>query len=141
MPNNPIQIVLANESDMLVIQQVAKQLDLDCKALSADQFLVAKSDNRILGFGRIRRYADCSEIATVGVVPEVQQKGIGTLLVKALIAKGPAELFVTCVVPYFFNKLGFKLVKQYPAVLQKKVDFCKEYDFTDEQLFVMKFTK
>ena len=95
----------------------------------------------MIGFGRLRKYPECTEIATVGVIPPEQKKGIGSQIVRELIRTGSSDIFVTCVIPDFFGKLGFQIVKQYPSVLQKKVDFCKSFDFSEEQIFVMRFRK
>ena len=126
---------------MLVIEQLAKGLDLDTEGISADQFVAAKRNHSVIGFGRIRSYADCAELATVGVLKEEQRIGIGSMIVNELIRTGPSALFVTCVIPEFFKKFGFQKVEQYPPVLRKKVDFCKSYDFTEEQIFVMRLDK
>lgn len=141
MSKHRIVISPALEMDLPVIEQLAKALDLDLEDLSYEQFITATRNNKIIGFGRLRNYPDFVEIATVGVVPEEQKNGIGSLLIQELIRLGPLEIFVTCVIPRFFRKFGFQLVKQYPAVLQKKVDFCKLYDYTDEQIFVMVLKK
>jgi N-acetylglutamate synthase-like GNAT family acetyltransferase len=141
MLKDNIHISSASESDMLVIERLAKDFDLDREALLKDQFMVAKRGHAIIGFGRMRKYPECVEIATVGVISKERKSGVGSLIVKELIRTGPSEIFVTCVIPDFFSKLGFQMVKQYPSVLQKKVDFCKSYDFSDEQIFVMKITK
>ena len=141
MLKKSILIEHAFASDMPLIEQLAKAFDLDCNDFILDQFIVAKRNEKIIGFGRLRKYPECAEIATVGVIEEEQKNGVGSLIVKELIRTGPSEIFVTCVIPDFFNKFGFQMVKQYPAVLQKKVDFCKSYDFSDEQVFVMKRIK
>ncbi len=141
MPKKGLHVLPASEADMLVIEQFARKFDLDVEAISGNQFLVVKDSDRILGFGRLRQYPECAEIATVGVLEDEQHKGIGSQIIQELISRGPREIYVTCVIPEFFQKLGFQMVKQYPAVLQKKVDFCKSYDFNDEQVFVMKMTK
>jgi N-acetylglutamate synthase-like GNAT family acetyltransferase len=139
--NKNIKITPAHKSDMLVIEQLASTFDLDRENISNEQFLVAKRNEKIIGFGRLRKYPECTELATVGVIEEERKNGVGTLVIKELIQYGPPEIFVTCVIPDFFNKLGFQMVKQYPWVLQKKVDFCKSYNFNEDQIFVMKFTK
>ena len=141
MPEKTISLAPASITDMLVIEQLAKDFDLDREDIQWTQFIVAKRNETIIGFGRLRKYAECTEIATVGVVSEERKNGVGTLLVKELMHLGPSDIYVTCVIPEFFNKLGFQMVKQYPSVLQKKVDFCKSYDFNDEQIFVMRFIK
>lgn len=141
MREGDIVLSAAIKEELPLILQIAKSLDLDCEDPSWDQFLVAKNNGAIVGIGRLRTYPECTEIATVGVVSESQKNGVGSLIMKELIRKAPREVFVTCVIPDFFRKLGFQLVKQYPSVLQKKVDFCKSYDYRDDQVFVMMFTK
>lgn len=136
------QLILpATESDLSEILRLAKGLDLDIVDISWKQFVVAKKGNRIIGIGRLREYPECTEVATVGVTEPERHKGIGTALVNELIRTGPAILYVACVIPEFFLRFGFEKVKQYPPVLQKKVDFCKLYDFKDEQIFIMKISR
>ena len=141
--SNPIDILVssANERDMPVIEQLAKSFDLDCEKLSWKQFVAAKKNDTIIGFGRLREYPGCTEVSTVGVVLEERNKGVGTAIVKELIRMGHSEIFVTCVIPDFFRRFGFFAVQHYPSVLQKKVDFCKLYGFNDERIFVMKHLK
>ena len=141
MVPNDLILIPALEADALIIEQLAKKFDLDCEDLKWNQFIVAKKNDNIIGFGRLRKYPECAEVATVGVIAEERKNGIGSLMVKELIRTASSEVFVTCVIPDFFKKLGFQIVKQYPPVLQKKVDFCKAYDFNDEQVFVMKMQK
>ena len=128
-------------ADMPEIKHLATSFDLDCEDFSWKQFLVAKKNGIIIGFGRLRTYPVCTELATVGVVPELRNRGVGKAITNELIRIGPNEIFVTCVIPDFFKKFGFKPVKDYPLVLEKKVDFCKSYNFKDENIFVMKLVK
>jgi N-acetylglutamate synthase-like GNAT family acetyltransferase len=147
MTKSEIAIQSASKKDILIIEHLAKEFELDLENFNWNQFVVAKKDNKIIGFGRLRKYKlenqseECYEIATVGVVFEERKRGAGSLIVKEIIRNGPSEIFITCVIPCFFEKLGFQLVKHYPSVLQKKVDFCKSYNFNDDQIFVMKHTK
>ena len=148
MPKELIKILTASESDMSVIEQLAQKFDLDCEDMAYEEFVIAKKKDEIIGFGRLRKYYEraeskqhCAELATVGIVPETRKNGVGSMIVKELIRSGPEEIFVTCVIPDFFRKFGFKPVKEYPDILQKKVDFCKMYDFKDEQVFVMRLIK
>ena len=134
-------ISAASDKDMSEIERMAKKFYLDVQEMSWEQFIVAKNDNEIIGFGRLRNYPECSEVATIGVLVEERKKGAGTAVVNELIRIGPKEIFVTCVIPSFFSKLGFHIVKKYPPVLQKKVDFCKSYDFKENQIFVMRIAK
>lgn len=134
-------IIPSSEKDFPEILRLAKSFDLDCEDVSWKQFVVAKIKNSLISFGRLRAYPECTEIATLGVIPEERNKGVGSAIVKELIRTAPSEIFLTCVIPAFFHKFGFETVKQYPSVLQKKVDFCKLYGFSDENIFVMKLEK
>ncbi len=141
MLEKSITIQSSIQDDFIEIAHLGKSLDLDTEEMNWNQFIVAKKQSKIVGIGRLRKYENCTEIATVGVVPELQISGIGTLLIKELINAGPSELFVTCVIPEFFKKFGFQATKHYPPVLEKKVDFCKLYNFNANQIFVMKLIK
>ena len=136
-----VKILPVSETDFSDIEKLAKSFDLDWEDVSREQFLVAKKMNSIVGFGRLRRHPECAEAATIGVIHPERSKGVGTSIVNELLRMGPKEIYVTCVIPEFFSRFGFQTVKQYPSVLQKKVDFCKCYNFTDEQIFVMKFVR
>ena len=144
MIKEQLKILPALESDMPVIEQIAKKFDLDREDMKGSQFVVAKKEKNIIGIGRLRNYpkqTGWSEIATVAVIEEERKKGIGSLIMNELIGRAPSEIFVTCVIPDFFTRFGFQKIKQYPPVLEKKVDFCKSYDFRDDQIFVMKLQK
>ena len=136
-----ILIAPSSEKDFEVVAQLAKSFDLDFEDVFWKQFLVAKKGEGIIGFGRLRNYSGCTEVATVGVINSERGKGLGTLIVNELIRMGPKEIFVTCVIPKFFSRFGFQQIKQYPPVLQKKVDFCKCYNFKEDEIFVMKLNK
>ena len=135
-----LEILPATDSDMPVIEQVAKKFDLDCEHMSGSQFIVVKREKNIIGIGRLRDYPEqtgWSEIATVAVIEEERKRGVGSMIVRKLIDKAPSEIFVTCVIPDFFTRFGFQKVKQYPSVLEKKVDFCKSFNFQNDQIFIM----
>lgn len=136
-----IAITPAQEKDSEQIFHLAKSFDLDCEEFSWKQFLVARNNGSIIGIGRLREYEECIEVATVGVIPEERNKGIGTAIVNELVKIGPPEIYVSCVIPDFFSRFGFQPLKKFPSVLQKKIDFCKLYGFKDEEIFVMKIEK
>ena len=145
MKSQEITIRPATQADMPFIDLLAKKFELDCENMELEQFVTAKRRDEIIGFGRLRKHSgpkemrvSCTELATVGVIPQERKKGIGIAIVNELLRAGPSEIFVTCVIPDFFSRFGFKPVKKYPPALQKKVDFCKSFDFCEEQIFVMK---
>jgi N-acetylglutamate synthase-like GNAT family acetyltransferase len=147
MNSQPV-IISASPEDLPIIEYLAKGFELDCEDLDWNQFVIAKRKNDLVAFGRLRKHhsaekpqEDCIEIATVGVVAAERGKGVGTLIVKELISRSASDIFLTCVIPHFFEKIGFHIVKQFPSALQKKVDFCKSCNFKDDQIFIMKLKK
>lgn len=141
MKKGEISVSKASVEDIQDIEKFAKNLNLDCEDLNYMDFIKAKRDNSIIGFGRLRRYSNCTELATLGVLPEERKNGIGSMIVTKLIDDGPQDIYITCVIPDFFKRFGFIQVNKYPEILKKKIDFCKCYDYKDDEVFVMKLTK
>ena|ERR1051326_9076356 len=133
-----IKLRMAVESDLEEIREKAKQLDLDCSEMRYDDFVVACKANAIAGFGRIKKYSDCMEISTLGVVLSEQKKGIGSMLMKKLLDKLQQDVFVVCVIPEYFSRFGFMETKIFPEVLKKKCEFCHSFGYDEEKVFVMK---
>jgi N-acetylglutamate synthase-like GNAT family acetyltransferase len=133
-----ISVEKAARADMEDIARKADALDLDCTNLGYEQFVVARRNGVILGFGRLKKYYDWSELATLGVVKEEQGKGIGTAIVCELLKEKGTDVYVTCVIPEYFSRFGFYAVKEFPKLLMKKYDFCRSFGFADNEVFVMK---
>ena len=136
---SPIKVIKATAEDLEQILSIAQSLDLDVEFISWKDFVVVRKSGRVIGIGRLRKYETCTEIATVGVVEPERHQGVGTAIMRSLMAAVPKEVFVVNVIPSFFSRLGFVRVSEYPVVLKKKVEFCKLYNFTEEQIFIMKY--
>ncbi len=115
------------------------QFELDDRELQSTQFLAAVSENALLGFGRIREYAACSELCSLGVVEPLRSKGIGSKLVQQLIRQAQQPLYLVCIIPGFFEPLGFKQALDYPPELAQKLDYCRESLSVPEEYVVMKY--
>ncbi len=115
------------------------QFELDDRELQPTQFLAAVSEDTLLGFGRIRNYAGCSELCSLGVVEPQRHKGIGSLLVEKLIQKAQQPLYLVCIIPGFFEALGFRNATEYPPELGQKLDYCREALSVPEEYVVMKY--
>ena len=86
-----ISVRPALETDFSRILEMARSYDLDLEDVSFIQFVVAVQGDTIIGFGRLRQYPDCVELATVGVEPSERSKGVGGLVVRELIRRGVVE--------------------------------------------------
>lgn len=70
--------------------------------------LVALSDKRIIGSARIRSLSpELASIAYLAVLKEFRNQGVGTKLLKNIIAKAQAEKFRTLRLMSRLNALGF----------------------------------
>lgn len=77
------------------------------------RFLIAEEDGDVVGIGQVRHYAGGSrELASLAVLPARQAEGIGSQLVKALIAAHPGELYLTCraELETYYARFGFRRI-------------------------------
>lgn len=103
-----------------------KQYELDNRDLKKEQFIVAVDDFEVLGFGRLRQHADCMELCSLGVVTSHRMRGIGKAIVEELIRSTKDIIYLVCIIPDFFEPLGFYTVEQYPASVQNKINYCTQ---------------
>ncbi len=77
-------------------------------------FYVYEIDGKIVGVGSLHIYwEDLAEIKSLAVLEDYQHHGIGSKLVKACLADakelGIRKVFALTYVPFFFERLGFKI--------------------------------
>ncbi len=106
----------AKGNDLEIIFSLAKKYNLESNDMDANQFLVAEIDGKIIGFGRLLQHKDCIELGTIGVIEEYRNKGIGKKIVLELLKKaiemGYKSIYLTTLIPEYFKKFGFKVVKE-----------------------------
>lgn len=105
----------------------------------AEQFLMAKEDAELLGFGRIRSHKDCDEFCTLGVIKNNRNKGVGEELIKAIIKKSTQPLYLACIIPAYFEPFGFKTVNEYPAEMLDKLNYCRSELAVEEEYVIMQY--
>lgn len=106
------------------VRQYIQTFELDNRRLRPEDFLIALMDDTLVGFGRVREYGDCSELCSLGVTEPHRCKGIGSMLVRALVQKAQQPLYLVCIIPSFFEPHGFATCAHYPATMQQKLDYC-----------------
>jgi amino-acid N-acetyltransferase len=102
-------------------------------------FVVVEEEGQFLGCGALHLYGPhLAEIRSIAVKPEVQGRGAGKLLVKALLAEGQRQK-VECVclftrIPDFFVRMGFALAakEDLPDKLYKDCLRCPKLHSCDE---------
>jgi N-acetylglutamate synthase-like GNAT family acetyltransferase len=119
-----IAIEAARDDDMPVIEEAVARMRLDGEDLAAPQFIVAREDGRMIGFGRIKPYGDgVFELGTVGVLEEARGRGVGARLVEELIARFPSEeIYITTDLVDWFMRFGFTPTAQAPRAIHDKLD-------------------
>jgi|SRR5690606_12622091 len=115
-----------------------KAFELDDRELKKEEFLCAFEREKLLAFGRLREYKDFAEICSIGVIPEMRGKGIGTQITKALIQKSKVPVFLVTIIPQFFEALGFALCTSYPIEINEKLNYCRCSLVVAEEYGVMK---
>ncbi len=123
------------------IKKYISLFELDSRQLSAEQFLVAVKNNRLIGFGRIREYENCSELCSLGVIEPERNKGVGKALTQELIKKARKKLFLVCIIPEYFEKLGFEITYNYPNPIADKLNYCRNSLPVEENYVAMELIK
>jgi N-acetylglutamate synthase-like GNAT family acetyltransferase len=129
----------ARQADMMQINSVAKEYDLDSNDMSFEQFIVAEESGRIVGFGRLLPHEGCIELGTIGVVEEYRGKGIARKIINYLIdivragravpagrQDRPQQIYLTTLIPSFFEQFGFKRLDAAPPdCMIRKKEWCE----------------
>lgn len=123
------------------VKKFIREFELDDRALQISEFLTLTKNDKLLAFGRIREYESCAEICSVGVIDEARQIGLAKKLVRALSSKTSKPLYLVCIIPSFFEKLGFKLCNDYPEAIRNKVNYCIDSLSVPETYVVMRLQR
>ena len=125
MLQNPhIRITRAIEQDFDFIRQHIQLFDLDNRDLQFQQFVVAKLQDAIVGFGRIRKHKGCDEFCSLGIIEPDRNQGIAEALILARIELSTQPIYLVCIIPEFFEPLGFTIVTEYPPEILDKLNYC-----------------
>ncbi|MFN8117745.1 MAG: GNAT family N-acetyltransferase [Bacteroidia bacterium] len=121
------------------IKKYIQDFELDNRQLIKEDFLIALSNDELVGFGRIRNRENCYELCSLGVTEPERLKGIGKQLVQSLIKQAKQPLYLVCIIPEYFEPFGFVVVEEYPEAMQEKLNYCTSELVVPEKYVVMKF--
>ena len=110
----------ARKTDFPHIIDLARRLDLDYPGMEKDRFWVADEDGRIVGIVALKKRPDCLELCALGVDPGRRGKGIGKMLVEALVAGAAADVHLATIIPGFFETCGFTKAPVAPACFARR---------------------
>jgi len=114
------------------------EFELDNRDLRQHQFTGAFLEGNLVGFGRIREHADCSEICSLGTLVQFRKRGICKMIVQDLMKKAKQNIYVVCIIPDYFKPFGFELVEEFPETIQDKLNYCTNELIVPEKYFALK---
>ena len=133
-----LQLQTPTEKEFIQICDYITEFELDNRVLKQEEFIAAFRNNELVGFGRLRKHEDCTELCSLGVVTPHRRQGIGKALVEALIKKATNELYLVCIIPEFFIPFGFSIVAEFPISVSGKLNYCTEQLVVPEVYVAMK---
>ncbi len=113
-----------NDQEFEQIRSHIKEFELDDRNLIPEEFTAAFLNNELVGFGRLRNHADCTELCSLGVVKSYRNKKVGKTIVEELIRISPYRIYIVCIIPQFFISSGFRIIADYPLSIKNKLDYC-----------------
>ena len=111
MPN----IRRAVETDQPMIETMVRQAKLNPFNLRWPNFIVAEDEGRIIGVGQMRPHSDGShELASLVVEQAQRGNGVGSALMRALMADQPAPIYLFCEneIEEYYQRFGFHRVER-----------------------------
>lgn len=121
----------------LVKKHIA-EFELDDRQLQQKEFVTISDTSGLLGFGRVREYNGFSEMCSLGIIRSERSKGIGRLVSQAMIEKALNTIYLVCIIPAYFESMGFTICTDYPPEIQNKLNYCTDSLHADEEYVVMK---
>ena len=114
----PLIIRPASADDQFVITMIVRAALINPSDLDWRRFLLAQWGQDIVGVGQIKPHGDGSrEVASIAVVPEWQGHGVGSALIRALLAResGPTYLMCSAHRESYYERFGFRRLER-PAM-------------------------
>jgi predicted N-acetyltransferase YhbS len=122
-----------------------REAGLNPMSLRWPHFLVAEEEGRVVGIGQVKPHRDGSrELASLAVVPSRQGGGIGSALIRELLAThGEGVLHLTCrsAMRGYYERFGFRLVprREYPPYFGRLLPMVNSIGrFFGEQILLMR---
>jgi len=123
----PLDIRAATAVDQPTIRRFVKEARLNPMSLNWPNFVIAEDDSEIVGVGQVKAHGDGTrELASIVVAPARQGQGIGSAVIKNLLARNPAAvLHLTCrsELQSYYERFGFRLLNRaaYPPYFARMI--------------------
>jgi amino-acid N-acetyltransferase len=123
----PLNIRLAKEADQPTIRRFVREARLNPMSLNWRHFIMAEDDGAIVGIGQVKAHGDGTrELASIVVAPARQGQGIGSTVIRTLLAGSPgAVLYLTCrsELQGYYERFGFCRLERadYPPYFERLI--------------------
>jgi N-acetylglutamate synthase-like GNAT family acetyltransferase len=107
----PLTTRPATQADQETIRRLIKEAGINRMSLNWPNFLMAEEDGAVVGIGQVKTHGDGSrELASLAVVPARQGQGVGSALIKALLAREHGVVHLTCrsQLQGYYDRFGFR---------------------------------
>ena len=122
----------ARAADLGAILALLREAQGDAEDVAPEQFVVAEAEGRVVACGRLRRYGDVVEVASIAVAAACRRNGVGSAVVRALMAAAAPPLYLVCATHNlsYFARFGFREVPpaEAPEALRAKYAFCSSVE-------------
>jgi amino-acid N-acetyltransferase len=122
----PLTIRPAIQADQETIRRLIKEAGLNRMSLNWPNFVVAEDGGAIVGIGQVKTHGDGSrELASIAVVPAHQSQGIGSAVIKTLLAREQGVVHLTCrrELQGYYERFGFRRLQpaEFPLYFKRLV--------------------
>jgi N-acetylglutamate synthase-like GNAT family acetyltransferase len=103
----------AGAQDQPVITAIVHAARINPRDLDWPRFLLAQWGQDIIGVGQVKPHADGSrELASIAVVSEWQGQGVGSAIIRGLLAGESGTLHLMCVADNqgYYERFGFRKI-------------------------------
>ena len=137
----------ARESESSQIKGLIHLVGINPMGVDWKRFIVAVNDrDEMIGCGQIKPHAtEILELASIAVYPEHQGKGVGSAIIKYLLANSPRPLYLFCessrgalYEKFGFRTLAYDEMPRYFQRISKLVGLGATLARRQESLLVMK---
>ncbi len=110
-----MQIRTAQAVDQPTITRLIHLVGINPMNLEWQRFVIAEDEGEVVGVGQIKPHDDGSrELASIAVIPERQGQGIGSHIIRTLLARESDQVYLMCGdgLETYYTRFGFRRIER-----------------------------